>query len=36
MHGFFDDSINLYIVLDYMEQGTLYGKLKKATTLGEK
>lgn len=35
MHGFFEDPTHLYIVLDYMEQGTLYSKLKKNSTLKE-
>jgi serine/threonine protein kinase len=35
MYGFFDDSTNLYIVLEYMEQGTLYSKLKKCSILKE-
>ena len=29
MYGFFDDKTYLYIVLEYMEGGTLYQKLKK-------
>jgi serine/threonine protein kinase len=29
MYGFFDDATHLYIVLEYMEGGTLYQKLKK-------
>lgn len=29
MYGFFDDATHLYIVLEYMEGGTLYEKLKK-------
>jgi serine/threonine protein kinase len=29
MYGFFDDKTHLYIVLEYMEAGTLYQKLKK-------
>jgi serine/threonine protein kinase len=35
MYGFFDDSTHLYIVLEYMEQGTLYSKLKKCNILKE-
>lgn len=29
MYGFFDDKTHLYIVLEYMDGGTLYQKLKK-------
>ena len=29
MYGFFDDKTHLYIVLEYMEGGTLYEQLKK-------
>lgn len=29
MHGFFDDKTHLYIVLDYMNGGTLYEKVKR-------
>ena len=29
MYGFFDDKTHFYIVLEYMEGGTLYQKLKK-------
>ena len=29
MYGFFDDKTHLYIVLEYMNGGTLYEKLKK-------
>lgn len=29
MYGFFDDKTHLYIVLEYMDGGTLYEKLKK-------
>ena len=29
MYGFFDDKNHLYIVLEYMDGGTLYQKLKK-------
>lgn len=36
MYGFFDDPTHLYIVLEYMEQGTLYAQLKKNRILSEK
>ncbi len=36
MYGFFDDSVNFYIVLEYMQQGTLYSQLKKNRILSEK
>ena len=36
MYGFFEDKNNLYIVLEYMSDGTLYTKLKKQTKLSEK
>jgi len=29
LHGFFHDTENIYLILDYMEEGTLYGVLKK-------
>ncbi len=29
MYGFFDDQTHFYIVLQYMDQGTLYSQLKK-------
>jgi serine/threonine protein kinase len=29
MYGCFDDATHLYIVLEYMEQGTLYSQLKR-------
>ncbi len=29
MYGFFDDKTHLYIVLEYMDGGTLYQQLKK-------
>jgi serine/threonine protein kinase len=35
MYGFFDDATHLYIVLEYMEQGTLYAQLKKNKILSE-
>jgi tRNA A-37 threonylcarbamoyl transferase component Bud32 len=36
MYGFFDDPTHFYIVLEYMEQGTLYSQLKKNRILSEK
>ena len=35
MYGFFDDKTHLYIILEYMDGGTLYQKLKKETTISE-
>lgn len=35
MYGFFDDKTHFYIVLEYMEGGTLYQKLKKGKVLSE-
>lgn len=35
MYGFFDDKTHLYIVLEYMDGGTLYEKLKKISKLSE-
>lgn len=36
MYGFFDDLAHFYIVLEYMDQGTLYAQLKKNRILSEK
>jgi aurora kinase len=36
VHGIFDDRTHLYIILDYMEQGTLYSQLKKQKILSER
>jgi serine/threonine protein kinase len=36
MYGCFDDKTHLFIVLEYMEQGTLYAQLKKTKILTEK
>lgn len=36
MYGFFDDPAHFYIVLEYMDQGTLYAQLKKNRILSEK
>ena len=36
IYGFFDDATYLYIVLEYMQQGTLYSQLKKHGILQEK
>jgi len=33
IYGFFDDSTHLFIVLEYMENGTLYSELKKSKIL---
>lgn len=35
IYGFFDDSTHLFIVLEYMENGTLYSQLKKNKILPE-
>ena len=35
IYGFFDDQTHLFIVLEYMEQGTLYSQLKKNKILSE-
>jgi serine/threonine protein kinase len=35
IYGFFDDATHLYIVLEYMEHGTLYSQLKKNKILPE-
>jgi serine/threonine protein kinase len=36
VHGIFDDRTHLYLILDYMEQGTLYSQLKKQKILPER
>jgi serine/threonine protein kinase len=36
MYGFFDDKTHLYIVLEYMEGGTLYSKLAKEGRFSER
>lgn len=33
LYGFFDDSENIYLILEYMEQGTLFSNLKQQKTL---
>jgi serine/threonine protein kinase len=33
LHGVFDDADNVYILLEYMEEGTLFLHLKKNATL---
>ena len=35
MYGCFDDKTHLYIVLEYMDGGTLYEQLKKTSKLNE-
>ena len=35
VYGFFDDAAHLYLVLEYMPQGTLYSKMKKTKILSE-
>jgi aurora kinase len=29
MYGYFDDSEHIYLILEYMEQGTMFGQLRK-------
>jgi serine/threonine protein kinase len=36
MYGFFADKTDLYMVLEYMEGGTLFSKLKNQIKLTEK
>ncbi len=33
LHGFFHDTESIYLILDYMEEGTLYSVLKKKKKL---
>lgn len=33
LYGFFDDEENIYLILEYMEEGTLYSQLRKQKTL---
>ena len=35
IYNFFDNSTHLFIVLEYMDQGTLYSQLKKNKILPE-
>jgi serine/threonine protein kinase len=35
IYNFFDDATHLYILLEYMDQGTLYSQLKKDKILTE-
>lgn len=35
LYGYFDDSHSIYLILEYMEDGTLYSQLKKKKTLPE-
>lgn len=35
IYGFFDDTTHLFIILEYMEQGTLYSQLKQTKILPE-
>lgn len=35
LYGFFDDSDYIYLILEYMEEGTLFTHLKKTKTLTE-
>ena len=36
LYHHFDDKTHIYLVLEYMEEGTLFSHLKKNKTLGEK
>jgi serine/threonine protein kinase len=36
LHGYFDDAEHVYLMLEYMEEGTLFLHLKKNTTLNER
>ena len=29
LYGYFDDSEHIYLILEFMEEGTLFSKLKK-------
>lgn len=33
LYGFFNDKDNIYLILEYMEEGTLYSQLRKKKTL---
>lgn len=33
LYGYFDDAHSIYLILEYMEDGTLYAQLKKKKTL---
>ena len=35
IYGFFDDKENIYLILEYMEEGTLFTLFKKNKTLTE-
>jgi serine/threonine protein kinase len=35
LYGFFDDAEHIYLILEYMEDGTLYQVLKRNKTLSE-
>jgi len=35
LYGCFDDKENIYLVLEYMEEGTLFKQLKQKKTLNE-
>lgn len=36
LYGFFSDEENIYLILEYMEEGTLYQNLKQNSSLGQK
>ena len=35
IYGFFSDSVNIYIMLEYMEEGNLFKKMKEIKTISE-
>ena len=35
LYGFFDDETYVYLILEYMEEGTLYNHMKKEKKLSE-
>ncbi len=35
LYGFFDDSTNFYIVMEYMEGGSLFSLIKKKKKISE-
>lgn len=35
LYGVFDDKQNVYLILEFMEEGTLYGELKRKKKLSE-
>ena len=35
LYGFFDDPLNFYIIMEYMERGNLFNLIKKQKKLNE-